>query len=82
MEDGNLIVGLKTIKKTIDLLIWDKKKHLLETLITLVILCGFHVWGFSISKDLWRNTKHIQNNIITYNLKIKGNTPYPLYSQK
>jgi hypothetical protein len=25
----------------------------------------------------WRKTEQIQNNFIIYNLKIKGNTPYP-----
>ena len=64
-------MGLKTI-------VWDKKKLLFETLVTPVILYGCEVWGCSISRESWRKIEQIQKNFITYNLKIKGNTPYPI----
>ena len=57
---------------------WDKKKLLFETLVTLVILYGCEVWGCNISQESWRNIVQIQKRFITYNLKIKINTPYPI----
>jgi len=57
---------------------WDKKKFLLETLVTPIILYGCEVWGCSISRESWRNIEQIQKHLITYNLKIKSNTPYPI----
>jgi hypothetical protein len=68
--------GLENNCKLVDLWIWDKKKLLFETLVTLVILYGCEVWGCNISRESWRKIEHIQKNFITYNLKIKGNTPY------
>ena len=56
----------------------DKKKFFFETLVILVNLYGCEVWGCSISRGSWRNIEQIQKNFITYNLKIKGNTPYPI----
>jgi hypothetical protein len=70
--------GLENNCKSMDLWIWDKKKLLFETLITPVILYGCEVWGCSISRESWRKIEQIQKNFITYNLKIKGNTPYPI----
>ena len=35
-------------------------------------------WGCSISKESWSKIEMIQYQFITYNLKIKGNTPYPV----
>ena len=72
--------GLENNCKSTDLWIWDKKKLLFETLVTLVILYGCKVWGCNISRESWRNIEKIQKNFITYNLKIKGNTPYPILS--
>jgi hypothetical protein len=43
--------GLENNCKSMDLWIWDKKKLLFETLVTLVILYGCEVWGCSISRD-------------------------------
>jgi hypothetical protein len=57
---------------------WDKKKFLFETLVTPVILYGCEVWGCSISRESWRKIEQIQKRFITYNLKIKSNTPYPI----
>jgi hypothetical protein len=65
--------GLENNCKSVDLWSWDKKKLLFETLVTHVILYGCEVWGSSISR-----IEEIQKNFITYNLKIKGNTPYPI----
>ena len=77
MEGINIILVLKIIvkKKT---LWWDKKKLLFETLVTLVILYGCEVWGCSISRKSQRTIEQIQKRFITYNLKIKSNTPYPI----
>ena len=49
-----------------------------ETLVTLVVLYGCEVRGCSIFRESWRNIETIQKQFITYNLKIKGNTPYPI----
>ena len=57
---------------------WNKKKFLFETLVTPVILYGCEVWGCSISRESWRKIDQIQKRFITYNLKIKRNTPYPI----
>jgi hypothetical protein len=64
--------------KSFDLWSWDKKKLLFETLVTPVILYGCEVWDCSISHEFWRKIEQIQKNFITYNLKIKGNMPYPI----
>jgi hypothetical protein len=64
--------------KSIDLWIWDKKKILFDTLVTHVILYGCEVWGCNISRESWRKIEKIQKNFVTYNLKIKGNTPCPI----
>jgi len=34
------------------------------------------VWGCNISRESWRKIEQIQKRFITYNLKIKNNTPY------
>jgi hypothetical protein len=70
--------GLENNCKSVELWSWDKKKLLFETLVTPVILYGCEVWGCSISRESWRKIEQIQKNFITYNLKIKGNTPYPI----
>ena len=57
---------------------WNKKKLLFETLVTPVILYGCEVWGCSISQESWKKIEQIQKCFITYNLKIKSNTPYPI----
>jgi hypothetical protein len=44
--------------------------------VTLVILYGCEVSRCSISREMRRNMEQIQKNFITFNLKIKGNTPY------
>ena len=70
--------GLENNCKAANLVMWDKKKLLFETLVTLVILYGCEVWGCSISRESWRKIEQIQKCFITYNLKIKNNTPYPI----
>jgi hypothetical protein len=67
---------LKNDCKSTNLWLWDKKKFLFHTLVTPIILYGFEVWGCNISRESWRKIEDIQNNFLTYNLKIKGNTPY------
>ena len=59
-----------------NLVMWDRKKFLFETLVTPIILYGCEVWGCSISRESWRNIEQIHKCFITYNLKIKSNTPY------
>jgi hypothetical protein len=61
--------GLEKNCKSIDLWLWNTKKLLFHTLITLVILYGCEVWGCSISEESRRKIEHIQNNFITYNLE-------------
>ena len=49
-----------------------------ENLVTPIILYGCEVWNCSICREYWRNIEEIQKCFITYNLKIKINTPYPI----
>ena len=69
--------GLENNCKMTNLVMWDRKKFLFETLVTLVIL-GCEVWSCSISRESWRKIEQIQKRFITYNLKIKSNTSYPI----
>ena len=73
-----LFYGLENNCKWGDLWSWDKNKLLFETLVTPVILYGCEVWGCSISCESSRKIEQIQKSFITYNLKIKGNMPYPI----
>ena len=75
MVGGKLILVLKIIVKQWTLW-WDKEKLFFETLVTPIILYGCEVWGCSISRESWRKIEQIQKRFITYNLKIKRNTPY------
>ena len=77
MEAGKLILVLK-ITKSANLVTWDKKKFLFKNLVFLVVMYGCEVWGCNISREYWRKFEQIQNRFITYNLKIKINTPYPI----
>ena len=70
--------GLENKCKSTNLVMWDKKKILFETLVTSVILYGCEVLGCNISRESWINIKRIHKRFITYNLKIKINTPYPI----
>ena len=64
--------------KSVDLWIWDKKKILFDALVMHVILYGCEVWGCNISRESWRKIEKIQKKFVTYNRKIKGNTPCPI----
>ena len=68
--------GLENNCKSANLVMWDKKTFLFETLVIHVILYGCEVWGCNISREYWRNIEQVQKGFITYNLKIKCNTPY------
>ena len=68
--------GLENNCKSTNLVMWDKKKFLFETLVIPVIFYGCEVWGCNISRESWRNIEQIQKSFITYNLKIKSNMPY------
>ena len=70
--------GLENNCKVANLVMWEKKKLLFETLVPLVILYGCEVWGCNISRESQRKIEQIQKRFITYNLKIKRNTPYPI----
>ena len=70
--------GLENNCKAANLMMWDKKKFLFETLVTPVILYDCEVWGCNFSRESWRKIEQIQKRFITYNLKIKSNTPYPI----
>ena len=72
--------GLENNCKATNLVMWDKKKLLLETLVTPVILYGCEVWGCRISREFWINIEQIQKRFITYNLKIKSNVHHILFS--
>ena len=69
--------GLKNNCKSTNLGMRDKKKSIFETLVILVILYGCEICGFNISRESWMKIEQIQKRFITYNLKIKSNTPYP-----
>jgi hypothetical protein len=71
--------GLENNCKLTDLWSWDTNKILFKTLFTPVILYGCEAWGCSISHESWRNIDKIHKNFITYNFKIKENTPYPIF---
>ena len=68
--------GLENNCKSDNLVMWDKKKFLFETLV--IPIYGCEVWGCNISRESWRKIEQIQNQFITYNLKIKSNMPYPI----
>ena len=70
--------GLENNYKSVNLITWNKKKFLFETFGIPVILYGCEVWGCNISREPWKRIKQIQKRFITYNLKIKSNTPYPI----
>ena len=70
--------GLENNCKSANLIMWDKKKFLFEILVIPIILYGCEVWGCNISSECWRKIEQIQKRFITYNLKIKSNTPYPI----
>jgi hypothetical protein len=64
--------GIENNCKSTQLWSLDKKKILFETLVTHLILYGCEFCESS------RKIEKIQNDFLTYNLKIKGNVPYPI----
>ena len=52
--------GLENNYKLSNLVLWDKKKFIFETLVIHVILYGCEVWGCIISRESWRKIKKIQ----------------------
>jgi hypothetical protein len=78
MEGGKIVIVLKNIVTQQSFGFGKKKNLLFHSLVTPVILHGREVRDCNISRESWRNIEHIQKNFITYNLKIKGNTPYPI----
>ena len=55
--------GLENNCKATNLMIWDKKKLLFETLVTLVILYGCEVWGCIISRESQRKIEQIHKRL-------------------
>ena len=52
--------GLENNCKATKLVMWDRKKLLLEALVTPIIFYGCEVWGCIISRESWRNIEKIQ----------------------
>ena len=52
--------GLKNNCKSTNLVMWDKKKFLFETLAIPLILYGCEVWGCNISRESWRKIEQLQ----------------------
>ena len=75
MEHG---FGLENNCKSSNLVMWDKNKFLFKTLVIYVILYGCEVWGCIIYSEYWRKIEKLHKWSITYNVKIKSNTPYPI----
>ena len=65
--------GLENNCKSTNLVMWDKKKFIFETLVIHVILYGCEIWGCNISRESWRKIEQIHKQFITYSLKIKSN---------
>ena len=53
--------GLENNCKAANLVMWDKKKLLFETLVTPGSLYGCEVWGCSMSRESWRKIEQIQS---------------------
>ena len=70
--------GLENNCKSTNLVMWDKKKFLFETLVIHVILYGCEIWECNISRESSRKIEQIQKLFITYKVKIKSNMPYPI----
>ena len=64
--------GLENNCKVANLVMWDKKKLLFETLVTPVILYGCEVWGCNISRESWRKIEQIQKRFIRTTSKLKA----------
>ena len=78
MEGRKLILVLKI---TANQLIWSCEIKISSSLKLLSSPLSYMVvkpWGCNISRESWRKIEQIQKRFITYNLKIKSNTPYPM----
>ena len=51
--------GLENNCKSTNLVIWDRKKFLFETLVIPVILYACKVWGCNISRESWKKIEQI-----------------------
>ena len=77
LMEGRKLKLVLTCKSTI-LLLWDKSKFLFETLIIPIIFYDCEVLGYNISRESQKKIEQIYKCFITYNLKIKSNSPYPI----
>ena len=57
--------GLENSCKSTNVVMWDEKKFLFETLVIPIILYDCEVWGCDISRESWMNIKKIQKRFIT-----------------
>jgi hypothetical protein len=76
MEGEKFIMGLKIFvnQHTFDSAI----RKIFSLRVFSLSLYGCEVQICRISLESYRKIKHIENFFITYNLKIKGNTSYPI----
>ena len=70
-EGWKAYFGLENNYKSVNLVMWDKKKFLFKTLSIPVILYGCEIWGCNISRESWRKFEQIHK-------EIKNNMPYPI----
>jgi len=78
MEGGNIIMDSKIVANQWTFGFGDKKKIIFETLVTPIILYVCEFWGCNIFRESWRKMEEIQKFFITYDIKIKRNTPYSI----
>ena len=64
-EGWKAYFDLKNNCKSVNLVMWDNNKFLLETLFIHVIFDGCEVWGFNISRETQRKIEQIQKQFIT-----------------
>ena len=57
--------SLENSCKSTNVVMWDEKNFLFETLVIPIILYGCEVWGCNISRESWTNIKEIQKWFIT-----------------
>ena len=55
--------GLENNSKSSNLVMWNKKKFLFETLVTLVIFYGCEVWGASFLENLGGRLRKLRSGL-------------------
>jgi hypothetical protein len=77
-RDGKLIMGLKTIVNQLTFGVGIRRNFSLIFLLHMLFFMDLKYLTVVSLCESWRNIEKIQKNFITYNIKIKGNTPYPI----